>query len=108
MAVTAFGSFPTVIPIKLTTGQDFGLTLRNTPAGVVTNWPAGAALAIVFSTGTIWSATVSTSNAVWSVNKSVSDLVVGDNITYRMTYTDTAGSDLVPYKGRVIRDDTAQ
>lgn len=103
--VTVFGSFPKVVPMKLSTGQDFSMTFTNKPGGVTTNWPAGAALSIVFDSGTTWNATVATSTATWSVNKAVADLIT-EGTTYRLTYTDTSGNDLVPYKGPVYRDDS--
>lgn len=105
MADTTFGTFPTQRKMLLTTGQDFALTLRNKVGGAATSFPSGAALSIVFDNGTTWAATVAGSDASWAVNKTVADAIT-EGTGYRLTYADSSGADLVPYKGTVLRDDS--
>lgn len=75
--VVKLGLDPEPLSVVLTTGADFDAVLTYEVDGVVTNWPASTALALVFSNpaGSVWSASVATSNATFAVDKATTDLI---------------------------------
>lgn len=63
------GIQPETLRVILTTGADFLCTIR-----LNVNYPAGTTLSLVFPT-TTWTATISTTDAVFSVDKAITDTI---------------------------------
>lgn len=99
MADDNFGAWATLKRIKLETGQDLDLTLRRRD---LTDWPAGAAFALIFDSGVTINAVVSGPLATFSANYTVVD-PIESGTKYRVTYADSSGRNAVPYAGTAQR-----
>lgn len=66
------GLQPETLRVNLTTGADFLCTIR-----LDTNWPTGTTLSLVFPNTSItaWAATIATTDAVFSVDKAITDTI---------------------------------
>lgn len=100
------GYVPAPVTVNLTVGADFVQTLTTADGS---DFPAGAAVSLVFGNGTVWPATVSGSTVTWDVPAAtVSALQAGNpqgQLTVRVTYTDSTGADLVWMSGWVAWHD---
>lgn len=97
------GVDPGNLELVLSDGADFNATLRYKTGEppVVTNWPTGTSLALVFSTGTSWSATISGALATWGVDKAVT-ATIPKQTKVSLVYTN-GSTDRVLYMGTVKR-----
>ena len=91
------GSKPELLRVMLSAGADFTTTLR-----LDSPWPAGSVVTLVVGSLT-WTATVSGTDATFSVDKAVTDTVV-DQTPARLVYTN-GSSDQVWARGMVVRSD---
>ena len=64
------GLEPEDLTVHLTTGADFKSTVV-----LAGGWPTGASLKLEFEGGTIWTATISGTDAVFDEDKAVADLI---------------------------------
>lgn len=90
------GLQPETLRVILTTGADFLCTVR-----LNENWPGSTVLSLVFDDGTSWSATISTTDAIFSVDKAVAD-VVPDNTPVKLRYVNGT-TDQIWAVGTVVR-----
>jgi hypothetical protein len=97
------GFDPPNLPVVLVTGADFNATLTYMVNGVATNWPASTAISLWFDNSAIasWSATVSTSTAVFAIDKATAD-TVPDGTEARVLYVN-GSDDLTLTIGKVER-----
>lgn len=73
------GLVPEPLKVNLTTGADFLCTLQ-----LDDDWPVGTVLSLVHEDGTEWDATISTTDATFSEDKAVADLIAqGSTVTLR-------------------------
>lgn len=103
-AKLTLGVEPGSLELVLNDGADFNASLRYKVGEppVVTNWPAGTTLALVFGDGTSWAATISGALATWAVDKAVTATVAKQT---KVTLLYTNGStDRVLYAGMVKRN----
>lgn len=77
------GLDPGTLRVFLTTGADFLCTVQ-----LDTNWPVGTTLSLVFDDGTTWNATISGTDAVFSVDKAIADTIAanGGDVGVRLKY----------------------
>jgi hypothetical protein len=74
------GLQPETLRVNLVTGADFLCTLR-----LNDNWPTGTTLKLVLP-GTSWTATITGTDAVFSVDKATAD-TIADGTAVSLTYT---------------------
>lgn len=102
-SVVKLGLDPLPLEVTLSTGADFDAVLTYKVSGVVTDWPSGTALALVFANGVTWTSTVSTSTATFSKDKADADAMPnGTGVKLRYTNSTT---DRILMVGRVNRRD---
>jgi hypothetical protein len=91
------GLQPDLLRVILSAGSDFTTTLQ-----LDTSWPVGSTLTLVVGTLT-WTATISGTDAVFSVDKAIADTVV-DGTAARLVYVN-GSSDQVWARGTAVRFD---
>lgn len=98
----SLGLDPKALELHLTRGADFYTILRYVVGGVPTNWPGSTVLTLVFDDPAVtdWTASISTSDATFDVDKAVTDQVV--NLTgVRLRYVN-GSTDRIWFVGKVI------
>jgi hypothetical protein len=91
------GLMPEALRVILSDGADFLCTLQ-----LDDDWPVGTALSLTFDSGiTAWTATIGGTDAVFSVDKAVTDLVP-DGTAAKLVYTN-GSTDQVWAVGTVVR-----
>jgi hypothetical protein len=101
MTIT-LGSVPESLRVELTRGGDFIQTLESEDAeGVAVDWVDGEVVTLVFDTGDVWAATLSTNEATWNVDKAVVEALLDDGARRVMLLYTADGADLPWAKGSV-------
>ena len=87
MQTLEMGLVPGSLNVTLTTGADFGpVEFEYEVGGVVTSWPVGTELTLVFGNGTTWTADIVTSVATFQEESAVADLIpAGTTVEFRYT-----------------------
>jgi len=95
------GRNPDDLTVHLTTGADFTAELVYEVGGVVTSWPAGTALSLIFENGVTFAAAIVTSTATFDVDKAIVGTVPVAG-SARLLYVNGT-TDRVLYLGRGYR-----
>lgn len=103
MAGLNLGGDPLDLGVTLSAGSDFVCELVYEVAGVVTDWPAGTSLAMVFAgeSPTSWAATITGSVARFDVDKALT-APIKSGTEARLQYTN-GSTDRALAVGRVRR-----
>lgn len=97
------GLEPSALQVVLTRGADFEAVLTYEVDGVPTNWPASTAIALVFSdpSSSVWSASVATTDATFTVDKATAD-AMADGTAVKLRYVNGT-TDRILMVGKVSR-----
>lgn len=101
MSTVTLGRKPGELVVETVTGADFTATLTYEVGGVVTDWPGGTVLSLVFENGVTFTATIATSVATFEVDKAVVNTIPAAG-TARLLYVN-GSTDRTLYLGRGYR-----
>lgn len=92
------GIVPGTLRVHLTAGADFTSTIR-----LSSNWPGSTTLTLNFDSGETWTASISTTDAVFAVDKATTD-TIADGTGVRLKYVNGT-TDQTWEIGTVVRHD---